>query len=113
MPLKRKIVSYCYRKIVKILFSIKQKDIQAGIKLIRRNIFNKIGFPSQQGYIWDTELLYKANRKKMKIVEIPLFLKQVDNQLRVRKVIPKMLKEIFGLWLKEKFNIKTKIVQSL
>jgi glycosyltransferase involved in cell wall biosynthesis len=101
-PLKRRIASYGYRKLVSVLFSIPQKDIQAGIKLIRKDIFQKIKFPKQKGYIWDTELLFKANKKRLKIVEIPIFLKQVDNQLRIRKVIPKMLKDILTLWFKER-----------
>ena len=96
----RKIASYGYRKLVKILFKIKQEDIQAGIKLIKREIFKKIKYPSEKGYIWDTELLYKANKKNFKIKEIPVYLKQVDNQLRVRKEIPKMLKDIIRLRLK-------------
>jgi glycosyltransferase involved in cell wall biosynthesis len=102
--IKRKIASYGYRKLVSILFSIPQKDIQAGIKLIKKDIFKKITFPKQKGYIWDTELLFKANKKKLKIVEIPIFLKQVDNQLRVRKVIPKMLKDILVLWFRERLT---------
>ena len=100
VPLGRKFASYGYRKLVKTLFGIKQEDIQAGIKLIKREIFKKIKYPSEKGYIWDTELLYKANKKGFNIKEIPIYLKQVDNQLRIRKEIPKMLKDIIQLRMK-------------
>ena len=102
IPLKRKIASWGYRTLVKTLFRIKQNDIQAGIKLIRRNIFKKISFPLERGYIWDAELLYKANKKGFKIKEVPVYLKQVDNQLRIRKEVPKMLRDIIRLRLNVK-----------
>jgi glycosyltransferase involved in cell wall biosynthesis len=102
IPFIRKVPSFCYRTLVRILFSIPQKDIQAGIKLIKKNIFRKIHFPQEIGYVWDTELLYDANKKKLKIAEIPMFLKQNPNKLSVRSVIPKMLKDILKLWFKKR-----------
>jgi glycosyltransferase involved in cell wall biosynthesis len=100
IPIKRRIASFCYRKLVKIMFGIKQEDIQAGIKLIKKNVFKNIGYPKEKGYIWDTELLYTANKNGFKIKEVPVCLKQVDNKLRIRKEIPKMLKEIIKLRLR-------------
>jgi glycosyltransferase involved in cell wall biosynthesis len=102
IPITRRFASYSYRIIVKILFSIPQKDVQAGIKLIKKSVFEKVGFPNQKGYIWDTELLYKANKKNMKIIEIPMSLKQKSNKLKIQKDFPKMLKDILILWVKER-----------
>jgi len=102
IPINRKLVSFFYRYLVKILFRLPQDDIQAGIKLIRKKIFDTIGYPSQKGYIWDTELLHNANKKHLKIVEIGVFLKQTSNKLRVRKEIFKMLRDIFELYFRTK-----------
>lgn len=99
--IKRSIASFGYRTLIKLLFGIPQKDIQAGMKLIRRSVFDRIRFPKEKGYVWDTELLYYANKHKLKIAEIPAFLKNNEkNQLNLRKALPSILKDMIKLRLR-------------
>jgi glycosyltransferase involved in cell wall biosynthesis len=96
--IKRKIASFGYRTLIKLLFGIPQKDTQAGMKLIRRSAFEKMGFPKEHGYVWDTELLYKANKKHLKIAEIPVaLLNSEKNQLNLKKAVPSILKDMINL----------------
>jgi len=99
-PTSRKIASYVYRNLVRFLFSISQKDIQAGLKLMKKSIFNKIPMPKEKRYIWDTELLYFANKKGLKIKEIPLILKQKPNFLKVNKVAFEIINDMIKLRLR-------------
>ena len=104
IPLKRKIASLCYRTLVKILFNLSVKDPQAGLKLIKKDIFKKIGLPEQIGYVWDTELLFKAQKHGFRICEIPIKYNFVENVLKIRKAAPEMLKGVIALWLKNLFK---------
>ena len=98
--MKRKVLSWTYRLIIKIIFGIPQKDIQAGMKIIKRNVFKKIKYPKEHGYIWDTELLYNANKKNIKIVEIPVILENPENnQLKIIKAAINMLLDMIKLRL--------------
>lgn len=102
ISLKRRVASFFYRNFVRALFRIPQMDIQAGIKLIRKNIFEIINYPSQKGYVWDTELLHNANKRKLKIIEIPVFLKQTGSRLRFRREIPRIIMDIITLYFDTK-----------
>lgn len=97
----RKIASYFYKYLVRVLFKIKQKDIQAGMKMIKKSSFKKIGYPKIKGYAWDTELLFKANRAGLKIKEYPVnLLNSQKNQLGLIKSSFQMLVDVIFLWLK-------------
>ena len=91
MRFLRGVLSFFYRKLVNIFFKISQSDVQAGMKLIKKNIFQKIPYPREVGWVWDTELLYFANKKRLKIIEKPVSLSQASNQLKIIKDVPKML----------------------
>lgn len=49
--IRRRIASSIYRLLIKIFFGIPQKDIQAGMKLIKKELFQKIRYPKEHGYI--------------------------------------------------------------
>ena len=99
-PFSRKIASLGYRTLVKVLFKIPQKDTQAGIKLIKKDIFDRIGYPEQKGFVWDTELLYRANRHNIKIKEIPMQFKHEPNQLRIAGTVFPMFMGLIKLKFK-------------
>lgn len=100
IPLKRKLASYFYRKLAKFLFSIPQEDIQSGLKLIKKSVFDKIDYPEQIGWVWDTEFLYKTNNVNLKIIEVPIDYNFVENTLRLKRVAPNMLKDLLKLRIK-------------
>ncbi len=105
IPLKRKIASWIYRKMVKFLFGITQEDIQAGLKLFKKKIFKEIKVKEQR-FVWDTEFLYKANKKDYRIKEIPIKYDYRQNVLRVSKAAKQMLGDMMGMWWREKMKRK-------
>ncbi len=98
LPFIRRIFSFGYRTLVNFLFNLKVKDPQAGLKLMKAKIFKKIGFPKQEGYVWDTELLVRARRNNIKIYEIPIKYNFMENVLRPMKIAPIMFKDVMQLW---------------
>lgn len=73
-PLDRKILSVGYYWLVKILFRLKVKDTQAGIKIFRKKVLKKIlPLLSIKHYAFDIEILAVANKYNFKrIYEAPI-----------------------------------------
>lgn len=73
-PLERKILSYGFYLLVRFLFGFKIKDTQAGIKIFKREVMEKI-LPVLlvKEYAFDVEILAVANRFGFKrIYEAPI-----------------------------------------
>jgi glycosyltransferase involved in cell wall biosynthesis len=76
-PLDRKILSWGYYLLVRLLFGVKIKDTQPGIKIFKRRVLKKI-LPKLlvKNYAFDIEILSVAHRKGFtKIYEAPIKLK--------------------------------------
>ncbi len=99
-PFLRKIGGLVYRKYAKILFRIKQADVQSGLKLFRKDVFDRIKNPKEPDYLWDTVFLYYANTKKLRIKEIPIEYKYIPNQLKFFKTALKMFRRATSLWFR-------------
>lgn len=99
---KRTLFSWLYKTSIKVLFGIKENDIQAGMKIMRRNIFNSIiPYPEEIGYLWDTELLYLAKRNHVLVKELSAeLIENKPNQLRILKDVPKMCLQLIKLRLR-------------
>ena len=102
-PLLRKLASEIYIILVKLFLKIPQRDIQAGMKMIKRNVFDKIRYPSEIGYSWDTELLYLTNKYKFKIKEEHVKLIHTPNQLTLKRAAPEMFMALLRIWWR-KYN---------
>jgi glycosyltransferase involved in cell wall biosynthesis len=100
IPLSRKVASFVYRSMIRFLFHIPQKDIQAGLKIMKKSIFDEIPLPKEKRFVWDTELLYYANKRGLKIKEISLSLIQKPNFLRLNKVVLRILADVIRLRLR-------------
>lgn len=73
-PLHRKFYSYCYRQLNRVLFDLKVKDTQVGMKVFRREVLEKIvPLAQKDGFAFDVELLALAEHFGFdKIVECPV-----------------------------------------
>ena len=72
-PFLRKILSSSYYLIIKVLFRLKVKDTQTGIKLFKRDVLkNCISQVLVKRYAFDLELLVIINRKGYRIFEAPV-----------------------------------------
>jgi Glycosyltransferases, probably involved in cell wall biogenesis len=76
-PILRKILSSLYYLIIKVLFRLKVKDTQTGIKLFKQDVLkNCISQVLVKRYAFDLELLVIINRKGYKIFEAPVHVKE-------------------------------------
>jgi glycosyltransferase involved in cell wall biosynthesis len=72
-PFLRKLSSYCYYIIIKVLFRLAIKDTQTGIKLFKREALeNCLPKVIIKRYAFDLELLVAINKKGYSIVEAPV-----------------------------------------
>ncbi len=72
-PVSRKILSVGYYVLLKLLFNLKLKDTQTGIKLFKSDIIKPICSSLQSyGYAFDIEILAKAVNQGYKIIELPI-----------------------------------------
>ena len=97
-PLTRKIMSYGYYLLLRILFHLKIKDTQTGIKLFRSEILKPIITQLEtSGYAYDIELLARAVDHGFQIVELPITLnysrndKEQPHRIRIFDVIEMFL----------------------
>lgn len=77
---KRKILGDGYRFLVKILFLSSVKDFQCGFKgFKRKTILPILNNVQDKRWIWDTEVIIRANKKGLKIKEFPIEWEEKSN----------------------------------
>lgn len=101
-PAARKIFSWCYYIMLKILFGLKTRDTQTGIKFYRGTLIKDI-VPKLRvrGYAFDIEMLALAFRKGAAIREMPVTVNYTREQsfgrIRVGDIL-KMFTDTIALW---------------
>ena len=101
-PTARKLFSFCYFIMLKVLFGLKCHDTQTGLKLYKGSLIREIA-PLRRidGYAFDIELLALASRKKAKLTEMPVELNYTRNQsfgrIKFRDVW-KMFTDTWKIW---------------
>lgn len=72
-PAARKLFSFCYYIMLKVLFGLKCHDTQTGLKLYKGELIREI-VPLRRidGYAFDIELLALASKKKSSLIEMPV-----------------------------------------
>jgi len=91
-PAQRKLLSWLYQFLVKVMFNLPVRDTQLGLKLFKREAIDAV-IPKLlvKRYAYDLEVLAIANRMGFKIVEAPIELNFKRKIGRVR------LKAIFRI----------------
>ena len=105
--LARRIISLLYNLTIRLLFRSNVRDHQCGLKIFRKSrvmpIIDKMGYDDKfiRGWLWDAELLVRAQREKLKIIEIPIEWHDSDvstfnifRELRMLRAIIKLKKEL-------------------
>ncbi|MCD6216010.1 MAG: glycosyltransferase family 2 protein [Candidatus Aenigmarchaeota archaeon] len=95
----RKITSFGWNFLARILFGIKMKDTQAGAKIMDRKVFDSIKKFTSKGFAFDVELIFKAKKNGFKIKEIPLKISHKNKKLFIFLLIPNMFIELMKLRL--------------
>ena len=97
---KRKIISIFYHLfLLKFILNTNYKDAQCGFKAINKN-FVEIILPLVKDRKWffESELLYIAQRKGMKIIEIPItWIEGRFSSINLLKIIPEFFSKMIQL----------------
>lgn len=101
-PLARKVFSLCYYVMLKLLFGLKTKDTQTGVKLYKGDLIrNIVPVMKVKGYAFDIEMLALAARKGAVIKEMPVTVnfsrEQSFGRIRVGDIL-KMFTDTWSLW---------------
>jgi len=107
--LERKILSWGYFQLVKILFGLKIKDTQPGIKIFRKAVLEKV-LPKLNinRYAFDIEILAVARKMGFeRIYEAPIKMDFQFNSLTnaaTIQVIWEMFKDTLKVWFRLNFT---------
>lgn len=110
-PLMRIFVAWAYNMLIRILFNLKVRDIDASFKLYKKKVFENMILKASTGLI-DVEVLIKAKKNGFSIGQIavrhyPRMKGQTSYEIGKRnkifafvkpKVIMDIIKEIINLW---------------
>ncbi len=100
-PWQRKILSAGYEAFVRVLFGLRIRDTQAGIKVFKREVLEEVlPLGLVKRYAFDAELLVLAHRKGFRIVEAPIEMDswdQIGSGVRLREVI-RMFVDTLGVF---------------
>ena len=107
-PAARKLFSFCYYIMLKVLFGLKCHDTQTGLKLYKGELIREI-VPLRRidGYAFDIELLALASKKKSSLIEMPVELNFTRGESfgRIKfKDVWKMFTDTWKIW----WNLKIK-----
>lgn len=101
-PMARRIFSLCYYLMLKVLFGLKIKDTQTGVKLYRSDLIKDIAPQLKtKGFAFDIEILALAASMGAKIVERPITLEftRANSFGRIKfKDIWKMFTDTVSIW---------------
>jgi glycosyltransferase involved in cell wall biosynthesis len=99
-PPARRLYSWGYQQLVRLLFRLDVRDTQAGIKLVRRDVLIDV-LPSmvEQGYAFDLELLVLARFFGYRhLVEAPVRIGIRFTSTVSVKVVVEMLRDTMAIW---------------
>jgi glycosyltransferase AglD len=95
----RYILSTGYRALMRRLTRVSLQDTETGFKFFRRDrILPVLDQTEDTGWFWDTEIMVRAQRAGLRIVEIPaLFIRRFDKRSSVN-AIPDTIAYLKKLW---------------
>ena len=101
-PFARKVFSWCYFIMLKVLFGLSVKDTQTGVKLYRADLIKEIAPKLRvKGFAFDIEILALASRKKAVINSMPVTIEFSRGESFGRihfKDIWKMFTDTWKIW---------------
>jgi len=99
-PPARRLYSWGYQQLVRILFHLDVRDTQAGIKLVRREVLAEVlPLMVEEGYAFDLEMLVIARRLGYRdLVEAPVRIGRRFSSTVSARVVFEMLRDTFAIW---------------
>jgi len=99
-PVARRVYSWGYQQLVRLLFHLDVRDTQAGIKLVRREVLDDV-LPRmvEEGYAFDLEMLVIARDLGYRhLVEAPVRIGRRFSSTVSLRVVVAMLRDTFAIW---------------
>lgn len=96
----RKLTSFCYNHLLRVLFDIRDRDVDCAFKIYRRDLFDKITIESRDAFI-DAEIAIKARLLNYTSIEVGVtHLPRLDGVSTGARpsVIVRTLGEVFRYW---------------
>ena len=105
-PVARRLYSWGYQQLVRVLFDLDVRDTQAGIKLVRREVLTEVlPLMVEQGYAFDLEMLVIARRLGYRdLVEAPVRIGRRFTSTVSGRVVFSMLRDTFAIWWRLRFG---------
>jgi glycosyltransferase involved in cell wall biosynthesis len=108
-PKARIITSKIYNALMRLLFNVKERDLDCAFRLVNKKVINAISLKCHTG-VATTEILAKARKKGFRIKEVgvnhyprvfgkPVFESEIGLNLPKPKVVLDIIKETIALWL--------------
>lgn len=95
---KRAFLSRGFNLLVQLMFNPGIKDLQCGFKGFRKKTLPVLLSAKNNGFLWDTEVLLLAKKKRFKIVEVPIMWKEgKKSSLNLLKIPAKMFYSLIKL----------------
>jgi glycosyltransferase involved in cell wall biosynthesis len=99
-PLVRRLYSWGFQQLVRLLFDLDIRDTQTGIKVLRREVLETV-LPQmvEQRYAFDLELLVLANRLGFdRFAELPVRIERRFGSTISLKAVAGILSDTFSIW---------------
>lgn len=99
-PLARRLYSWGYQQLVRVLFRLDVRDTQAGIKLVRREVLAEVlPVMVEHGYAFDLELLVVARHfGHNNLKDAPIRIGRRFSSTVSPGVVAEMLADSFAIW---------------
>lgn len=108
-PLSRRIMSYGYYVMLKMMFRLNLHDTQTGIKLFKDDVIKPICAElTTKGFAFDIEILATASANGCKIIEMPIQLNYSRNKTTKSKISVKQTFKVFKDTLRIRKQIRKK-----
>lgn len=108
-PISRRIMSFGYYVMLKMLFRLKLHDTQTGIKLFKDSVIKPICEKlTTKGFAFDIEILAMAAANGNKIIEMPIQLNYSRNKTTKSKISIKQTIHVFQDTLRIRKQIRNK-----
>lgn len=94
---KRELMSRLYNRLLHLALGLRVHDAQCGFKAITRQAAQAL-LPRvrDEGWFFDTELLWLAQREGWRVVEIPV--RWVDDPTTTVRLLPTIGRDLRGVW---------------
>jgi glycosyltransferase involved in cell wall biosynthesis len=94
---KREVISRSYNRLLHLVVGAHFRDAQCGFKAIRRDVAARlVPEVADQGWFFDTELLIRAERHGLRVVEVPV--EWVDDPDSRVDIVRTALDDLRGVW---------------